>query len=41
LEDALSTLAACRSETAGGAAWRDVTLRRYMVSAAVVRQLPE
>ena len=39
VEDAHSTLRDCRSVMEDGAPWQDVVLRRYMVSAAMVRQL--
>jgi len=37
LQHAVRALAVCREETAGGAAWQVAALRRYMVSAAMVR----
>ena len=37
IEHAARALAACREETAGGAAWQDAALRRYLVAAAMVR----
>jgi len=38
LEHAATALAVCREETVGGAGWQVAALRRYTVSAAVVRR---